>query len=50
MSGAGKISQTMSKGEYRDGGRAVKPKDAATLVLVRDGDDGPRVLMGKRAA
>ncbi len=40
----------MSQGECRDGGRAVKPKDAATLILVRDGDHGPRVLMGKRAA
>lgn len=50
MPGVRKISQYMSKGEYRDGGRAVKPKDAATLILVRDADDGPRVLMGKRAA
>jgi 8-oxo-dGTP pyrophosphatase MutT (NUDIX family) len=50
VSGAGKISQYISKTEYRDGGRAVKPKDAATLILVRDGDDGPRILMGKRAA
>ena len=45
-----KISQYMSQGEYRDGGRAVKPKDAATLILVREGDGGPRTLMGKRAA
>ena len=50
MSGVRKISQYMSQGEYRDGGRAVKPKDAATLILVRDGDDGPKILMGKRAA
>ena len=28
--------------------RAIKPRDAATLVLVRSHDDGPRVLMGRR--
>jgi 8-oxo-dGTP pyrophosphatase MutT (NUDIX family) len=50
MPGEGKISQPMSQQEYRNGNRAVKPKDAATLILVRDGDEGPRVLMGKRAA
>jgi 8-oxo-dGTP pyrophosphatase MutT (NUDIX family) len=26
----------------------LRPKDAATLVLVRQGQDGPRVLMGRR--
>ena len=28
--------------------RSPRPKDAATLVLVRDGADGPEVLMGRR--
>jgi len=28
--------------------RSRRPKDAATLVLVRDGADGPEVLMGRR--
>ena len=43
-------SSYISKGEYRTGGRAVRPKDAATLILVRSGKKGPRILMGKRAA
>ena len=40
----------ISKGEYRDGGRAVRPKDAATLLIVRRGAGEPRVLMGQRSA
>ena len=37
-------------GEYREtGAKAVKPRDAATLIIVKN-DDTPRVLMGKRAA
>ena len=37
-------------GEYREtGAKAVKPRDAATLIIVKNGDT-PRVLMGKRAA
>ena len=40
----------MTPGEYRDSGRAVRPRDAATLIIVRRGGPVPRVLMGKRAA
>lgn len=29
--------------------RSPRPKDAATLILVRPGPDGPKVLMGKRS-
>ncbi len=38
--------------EYRDGttGRAVRPRDAATLILVRNDGGAPRVLMGQRHA
>ena len=28
--------------------RTLRPRDAATLVLVRQGEDGPRILMGQR--
>jgi 8-oxo-dGTP pyrophosphatase MutT (NUDIX family) len=30
--------------------RAVKPRDAASLIIVRAGADGPQVLMGMRGA
>lgn len=37
--------------EYRQGkAPAVRPRDAATLILVRHDDFAPRVLMGKRHA
>ena len=38
--------------EYRDAsaGRAVRPRDAATLILVRNDGAAPRVLMGQRHA
>lgn len=36
--------------ELRSKGRAVKPKDAATLIIVRRDCDYPKILMGKRAA
>ena len=38
--------------EYRDGssGRAVRPRDAATLILVRNDGASPQVLMGQRHA
>ena len=39
----------LSKSEYRDGGRAVRPRDAATLLIVRRGKGEPRVLMGQRS-
>ena len=29
-------------------GGVLRPKDAATLVIVRHESDGPRVLMGQR--
>jgi 8-oxo-dGTP pyrophosphatase MutT (NUDIX family) len=40
----------MKASEYRSRGRAVRPKDAATLILVRRDQKLPRILMGKRAA
>jgi len=40
----------VSPGELRRASRAVRPKDAATLIIVRGGGKEPRVLMGKRAA
>jgi 8-oxo-dGTP pyrophosphatase MutT (NUDIX family) len=40
----------VSPGELRSASRAVRPKDAATLIIVRGGGKEPRVLMGKRAA
>ena len=36
--------------EIRSQGRAVKPRDAATLIIVRNDGRQPRVLMGQRAA
>jgi 8-oxo-dGTP pyrophosphatase MutT (NUDIX family) len=36
--------------EIRSKGRAVRPKDAATLILVRRDGKQPKVLMGKRSA
>ena len=38
--------------EFRDTaqGRAVRPRDAATLILVRNDGSAPRVLMGQRHA
>ena len=30
--------------------RAVRPRDAASLIIVRPGADGPEVLMGMRGA
>ena len=40
----------MTSSEFRCQGRAVRPKDAATLIIVRRDQKQPRVLMGKRAA
>ena len=36
--------------EIRSAGRAVKPRDAATLIIVRNDGAQPRILMGQRAA
>jgi 8-oxo-dGTP pyrophosphatase MutT (NUDIX family) len=36
--------------EIRSAGRAVRPQDAATLIVVRRDGKQPRVLMGKRSA
>ena len=36
--------------EIRSRGRAVKPRDAATLIIVRSDGSQPRILMGQRAA
>ena len=36
--------------EIRSQGRAVRPRDAATLIIVRSDLKTPKVLMGKRAA
>ncbi len=40
----------VSSNELRSNTRAVRPKDAATLIIVRGGGREPRVLLGKRAA
>ena len=40
----------ISKSEIRSAGRAVRPRDAATLIVVRRDGRSPRVLMGKRSA
>jgi len=41
----------MRPSEYREEKTpAVRPKDAATLILVRHDDNAPRILMGKRHA
>ncbi len=40
----------ISNSEIRSQGRAVKPKDAATLIIVDTQQDTPTVLMGKRSA
>ena len=36
--------------EIRTRGRAVRPRDAATLIIVRNDGRKPRILMGQRAA
>lgn len=43
-------STYISSSELRGNVRAPRPKDAATLLVVRHGGKEPRVLMGKRAA
>lgn len=39
----------ISPSEFREQGRAVRPRDAATLIIVRDGDVESEVLLGKRS-
>ncbi len=36
--------------EIRSSGRAVRPRDAATLIIVRGDGSQPRILMGQRSA
>lgn len=43
-------SGDIADSELRQRGRAVRPRDAATLIIVRRDCARPRVLMGKRAA
>lgn len=43
-------SSYIASHELRARGRAVRPRDAATLIIVRRGGREPRVLLGKRAA
>ena len=55
MAGDGKNKDTFDpayirKNEIRSKGRAVRPKDAATLIVVRSDLKTPKILMGKRAA
>ncbi|MEM9254152.1 MAG: NUDIX hydrolase [Pseudomonadota bacterium] len=40
----------VSAAELRQTGRAVRPRDAATLIILRRGGGEPRVLMGKRSS
>lgn len=40
----------VSQAELRRKGRAVRPRDAATLIIVRSDGAEPRVLMGQRSA
>lgn len=40
----------ISTSEIRSKGRAVRPKDAATLIIVRRDAKEPKILMGKRSA
>jgi 8-oxo-dGTP pyrophosphatase MutT (NUDIX family) len=40
----------VSKSELREKGRAVRPRDAATLMIVRSDGSEPRVLLGQRSA
>jgi 8-oxo-dGTP pyrophosphatase MutT (NUDIX family) len=42
--------QSAPPGERRADGPSVRPRDAATLIILRGAQDVPRVLLGKRSA
>lgn len=43
-------SNYITRPELRSAGRAVRPRDSATLILVRRDNAKPQILMGKRSA
>ena len=43
-------SQYLAESELRPAGRAARPRDSATLILVRRDNAEPQILMGKRSA
>ena len=43
-------AEYMAKSEFRSEGRAVRPRDSSTLILVRRDTAEPTLLMGKRSA
>jgi len=45
-----RLPPDLTAAEGRGPGRAVRPRDAATLIILRRGRGEPQVLMGRRAA
>ena len=43
------LSRELGHPRKRHSGKPVTPRDAATLILVRHGPDGPAILMGQRS-
>ena len=43
------LSRELGHPRERHSGKPVTPKDAATLILVRHGPEGPAILMGQRS-
>ena len=43
------LSRELGHPRERHSGKPVTPRDAATLILVRHGPDGPAILMGQRS-
>ena len=43
------LSRELGHPRERHSGKPVTPRDAATLILVRHGPDGPTILMGQRS-
>lgn len=43
------LSRELGHPRQRHEGKPVTPRDAATLILVRHGADGPEILMGQRS-